>query len=183
MVMRSSLNMVFMLVILVGWNGFASSVSAEQVSYRETQWEELIPSSWDLGKLFEGFDLDNLSDDDPRAKALLEKIKDEWKKAPSNRELQNQKIKIAGFIAPLDWEKDNELKEFLLVPFFGACIHTPPPPANQIIHVRPDKPLKGVQSMDTIWVYGTIMLEINDSGAMGTSGYTMKADRIKRFEQ
>jgi hypothetical protein len=58
----------------------------------------------------------------------------------------------------------------------------PPPPANQIIYVKMDKPLKGIHSMDAIWAYGTIFVEKNDSGSMGASRYTMKIDRVEPYK-
>jgi hypothetical protein len=60
------------------------------------------------------------------------------------------------------------------VPYFGACIHTPPPPANQIVHVVADKPIKGLRTMDAVWVSGTLKPFRQDS-AMGMSGYQMRA--------
>ena len=36
------------------------------------------------------------------------------------------------------------------MPYFGACIHTPPPPSNQIIHVRAQQAVQGMHAMDTV---------------------------------
>ena len=171
------------LIIFSGASLLPGYVYAQKSDYRQIEWEELIPSSWNPEKLFEGIDFDTISDDDPRAAEILEKIKAEWKIAPANKDIDNQVITIKGYVAPLDWEKDDQLKEFLLVPFFGACIHTPPPPANQIIYVTPENPVKGIRSMDIIQISGTIRLEANDSGDMGSSGYLMIPDKIKRMEE
>lgn len=160
----------------------AAGVSAPEPAYRETQWAELVPESWHPEKLFEGLDLDSVSDSDPRVQKIFEAFMEEWKNAPANEKMDGQLIKIPGFIAPLDWEGDTELKEFLLVPYFGACIHLPPPPPNQIIYVKLEKPLKGLRAMDTIWAYGTISIEKNDSGSMGASGYSMKVDKVESYQ-
>ena len=50
-------------------------------------------------------------------------------------ELDGQSIKIAGFVIPLEFE-NKRITQFFLVPFYGACIHVPPPPPNQIILVK-----------------------------------------------
>jgi hypothetical protein len=163
-------------------NNVAVGEAAEAAVYREVKWEELVPESWHPEKIFAGLNLDELSDDDPRADKALEAFAAEWEKAPANPELQGKRIKISGFVAPLDWENDAELKEFLLVPYFGACIHVPPPPANQIIYIKMDTNLKEIRSMDAVWVYGKIVLEANDSGIMGTSGYSMKPDKVELYE-
>jgi len=52
----------------------------------------------------------------------------------SNTALDNTEIEMAGFVLPLKF-KNKKVVEFLLVPWIGACIHTPPPPPNQIVHV------------------------------------------------
>jgi hypothetical protein len=156
---------------------------AATASYQDTQWEELVPKSWNPEKAFDGLDIDKLPDDDPRVEKAYEAYMAEWAKAPANKEMHGRRIKIPGFIAPLDWENDAALKEFLLVPYFGACIHMPPPPANQTIYVKMGKPLKGIRSMDAIWAYGTILVEKNDSGSMGASGYTMKIDGVELYKK
>ena len=66
------------------------------------------------------------------------------------------------------------------MPYFGACIHSPPPPANQIIHVKPKEPAKGIRSMDTVWVNGTLHTLRTDT-FMGASSYRMDAQGIERY--
>jgi hypothetical protein len=75
-----------------------------------------------------------------------------------------------------------ELKEFFLVPYFGACIHVPPPPPNQIVFVRSDKAVEGVGVMDVVWVYGKIKAERFRSD-LGDAGYTLPADRVEPYRE
>ncbi len=147
--------------------------------YRKIEWDDLVPKDWDPLKGFKDVNLAMLNDGDPRAAELLTKMRAAWDNAPSNNALDNQKIRIPGFLVPLDETKAG-LKEFLLVPYFGACIHTPPPPANQIIYVKADKPPKGFRSMDTVWVSGTLKTLRSDS-YMGASGYRMDAVVVERY--
>ncbi|MDR2489482.1 MAG: DUF3299 domain-containing protein [Desulfovibrio sp.] len=154
---------------------------SSQTPYKDTQWEELVPKMWRPDLAFDGLDLENLPDNDPRVAKAYEAFMAEWEKAPVNEAMDGQQIKILGFIAPLDWENDAELKEFLLVPYFGACIHLPPPPANQIIYVKMEKALKGVQLMDAVWASGIIYVERNDSGSLGASGYRMKIEKVEPY--
>ncbi|VWX55741.1 conserved exported hypothetical protein [Burkholderiales bacterium 8X] len=141
-------------------------------------WEQLVPKNWDPMKEFKGMDLSKLEDGDPRANELLMKMQEVSNNAPTNAELDGVDIKIPGFIVPLE-ENKGELTEFLLVPYFGACIHTPPPPANQILHVRPRQGAK-FRSMDTVWVTGKLQTRRNDS-MMGVSGYSMTADSVTKY--
>lgn len=70
---------------------------------------------------------------------LLAKLRDEADKAPVVKALDGKKVRIAGFTVTLE-RNDQGVTEFLLVPYYGACIHTPPP-ANQIVHVRAGVPV------------------------------------------
>lgn len=147
---------------------------------RTIQWEELVPPDWDPFKDFRGLNFQTLDDGDPKANALLKKMREAWDAAPVNTQLAGQRVRIPGFVVPLEDTHDG-LKEFLLVPYFGACIHSPPPPANQIIHVLPRTPAKGFKSMDTVWISGRISTPRTDS-YMGTSGYRIEADAVTRYE-
>ena len=93
--------------------------------------------------------------------------------------LNGAAIRIAGFAIPLERVK-GEVREFLLVPYFGACIHVPPPPANQIIYVVSDKPLKDVQTMDAIWVSGLLNVAAGDS-SWGRSADRMQVNAIASY--
>ena len=88
-------------------------------------------------------------------------------------------IRIPGYVVPLEESKDG-MKEFLLVPYFGACIHTPPPPANQIIHVQLSQPVRGLRSMEAVWIQGPLQAFRHDS-FMGVSGYRMQAQAVELF--
>jgi hypothetical protein len=71
--------------------------------------------------------------------------------------------------------------EFLLVPYFGACIHVPPPPANQIVHVVVAKTVKNVKLMAAVWVSGTIHT-VRAETRMGSSAYEMSANLIEPYK-
>ena len=146
-------------------------------SYKETSWDMLVPEDWNPLRAFKGLNLGKLKDSDPRAIEALERMREMWSSAPVQTSLNGVRIRIAGFIIPLERQR-NEIREFLLVPYFGACIHVPPPPANQIIYVIPSKPLKDAQTMDAFWVSGTLELAYADSPPWGASGYRMKADIV-----
>jgi hypothetical protein len=75
----------------------------------------------------------------------------------------------------------DDLKEFLLVPFFGGCIHVPPPPSNQIIHVNSAKAVQGIRTMDAVWVSGVLEVNRSETG-MGVAGYALAADKIEIYK-
>ena len=104
-------------------------------------------------------------------------MRETWDNAPTNRDLDGARVRIRGYVVPLEAHK-GELREFLLVPYAGACIHTPPPPANQIIHVTLAEPIKDVRTMDTVRASGTLRTARSDS-PMGVSGYTLQAVHVQ----
>lgn len=152
--------------------------------YRELEWEELMPKDWDPAAVLRTLNLDALSDSDPRADQALERLRKEWQNAPARPELANSKIRIPGFVVPLD-PTGKSMSEFLLVPYFGACIHVPPPPSNQVIHVAMPKNSKTrltIKSMDAVWVSGTLALAQVSTG-MGDASYTLTVDDVKPYKE
>ena len=149
-------------------------------SYRDIKWEELVPANWDPMKDLKDLDLGKMNDADPRAAQMMKKMREVWDNAPSNPALDGQAVRIPGFVVPLEETKEG-IKEFLLVPYFGACVHSPPPPANQIIHVLPQSPAKGFRSMDAVWISGTLVREKTDS-YMGASSYRMQVKVVEAYE-
>lgn len=138
-----------------GTRAEAGSYSAN--GYRLIRWSDLAPSGWNPGR--ESRKLRErgraLKDDDPAAKQLVRELRELWDYAPTNPELEGMPIRIPGYVVPLETSKSG-LSEFMLVPYFGACIHTPPPPSNQILHVKIERPQRGIRTMDTVWVEGTM---------------------------
>ncbi|HEY2561649.1 MAG TPA: DUF3299 domain-containing protein [Caldimonas sp.] len=148
-------------------------------SYRELGWDDLMPKEWDPTTRLGRHDGSLLSDLDPQAQKMLEDLRAIWDNAPTVNALDGATVKLPGYVVPLD-EADGALVEFLLVPYFGACIHTPPPPANQIVYVIPDKPVKGFGAMDTVWVSGR-MSALREDSPMGASGYRLEAQSVTRY--
>ena len=144
-------------------------------------WDELVPADWDPFKDFKGADMAAMNDSDPRAQQMLQKMRALWDNAPVNPGLVGKRVRIPGFVVPLEDSKDG-LKEFLLVPYFGACIHSPPPPANQIIFVAPQSPAKGLRSMDAVWISGVLKTDRTDS-YMGVASYRIEAVSVAPYQE
>lgn len=96
-------------------------------------------------------------------------------------EMDKQHIRIAGYIVPVEVNADNQMSEFFIVPYFGACIHVPPPPPNQIILARLAKPMPVTEIYDAYWIEGTLRVEAiqNDIAA---AAYTLTADKVTLWE-
>jgi hypothetical protein len=140
--------------------------------FREITWLMLVPKDWNPRERLTPPSGEMLGDNDPRAQKYLRELREVLDTAPTVTALDGERVKMPGYVVPLEQTKEG-LKEFLLVPYFGACIHTPPPPANQIVHVRSDSPIAGFASMAAVWVSGTMRTLRHDSG-MGVSGYQLE---------
>lgn len=158
--------------------------------YKKLNWEELTPADWDPLKSLKGLDLDKLKDSDPRAKEALIAVGEAWKNAPIIPALNGQRVKIAGFVVPLDVNK-KKVKEFLLVPYFGACIHVPPPPSNQVVHAinakidnkQENEYLKSAALIQgPITVIG-ILQTTSSNTSMGSAGYKIQVETIEEYKE
>lgn len=154
--------------------------AAGKAAFREISWDDLIPADWDPQKFFADLDLDALQDNDPRATEVMARMRAEWDRAPVVDRFSGQQVRIPGFVVPL--ESDGKtIREFLLVPYFGACVHVPPPPANQLIHVIPDKPVPAGLNMSPVWVNGVLNVGRVES-EMGSAGYQMRGMKVEEYK-
>ena len=96
-------------------------------------------------------------------------------------DLNGEKIRIPGYVVPLDFSAKSEYTEFLLVPYFGACLHTPPPPPNQIIFVKALPAVKLENIYEPIWLEGTMRTGQFNSG-LGNSAYEVSLSKAEAYE-
>lgn len=149
---------------------------------RELGWEDLAPADWDPLAGLEalgGEDLQGLTDDSRQAEELLEAYRETARSAPVVGELDGQRIRIPGYMVPLEFDH-MVITEFLLVPYFGACIHVPPPPANQIVHVKTESSFPTTNIFKPVWVTGVIRTQAYFN-EVGDAGYTMQAMNIELY--
>jgi hypothetical protein len=81
--------------------------------------------------------------------------------------LNGQHIRLPGYIVPLEVSEEGRTTEFLLVPYFGACIHVPPPPSNQIVHVRSEIGVKLEELYQPYWIEGQMQVKPSTSETGG----------------
>jgi len=95
--------------------------------------------------------------------------------------LNGEKIRIPGYIVPLDFDAKSEHEEFLLVPYFGACLHTPPPPPNQIVYVKANPAAKIPNINEPVWLEGT-MKTGKFTSDLGNSAYELDLSKLEAYE-
>jgi len=103
--------------------------------------------------------------------------------------LNGQNVRLPGYLLPLEFS-GKQVSEFLLVPWVGACIHTPPPPPNQIVHVKPAKPVEMGGMFAPVWVTGQMTtgaikksLSLVDGSADIEVGYSLRASRVEPYKE
>ena len=142
---------------------------------RELDWDELLPQ--DARARFSGGPPppthDTLGEGGLAAQQMMD--------FSVNKALDGALIKIPGFIVPLDVGKDGLVTDFFLVPYFGACIHVPPPPPNQIVHVRISKGIALDSIYEAYWITGRMKV-VNKSTRLGASAYQLAASNVEIYK-
>ena len=95
-------------------------------------------------------------------------------------ELNGKQVRLPGFIIPLEGDA-KQVSEFLLVPYYGSCIHMPPPPPNQIIHVVFSQGAPDVNLWDVVYVEGKLLTQQNVVGSV-EAGYHIIGSRITPYQ-
>jgi hypothetical protein len=98
-----------------------------------------------------------------------------------NKDLDGVNVKIPGFIVPLDIGKDGLVSEFFLVPYFGACIHVPPPPPNQIVYVKMQKGIALDSIYEAYWITGQMKIQ-NKATRLGAAAYSLAANKVEIYK-
>jgi uncharacterized protein len=91
--------------------------------------------------------------------------------------LDGKRVQLGGYVVPLDFDA-TRVKEFLLVPFVGACIHVPPPPPNQIVYVKAENGIDVHGTFDPVWVTGTLTVTPAFTG-LAEAGYSLDAEKVE----
>lgn len=188
MLVRSKINIILILILMsiVGGPAFAANSDAKKSDkrYQTIAWEDLIPEdeyeilsnppSY-LDDIVDGSAEDQISSQLNNAIALAEEDRYQQALVSTNvrSEMDGKAVRIPGFVVPLEFNNDQTITEFFLVPYFGACIHMPPPPPNQIIHVKYPQGLQLDALYNPFWITGVMRasLVIND---MATSAYAIE---------
>ena len=178
----SSPSSIFSLVLALVIGLFISvpTIAKDKNDAPDIHWDELIHPDWMPDpKLVEQYQAGEVDDDDPRIIEARRKL--EMPEQPANPAFDDRRIKLTGYVLPLDYEQE-KVTEFLLLPYHGACIHVPPPPTNQTVFVKTDGEGVSIRGMFAVMtVTGNIKIEPVESD-LAAAGYTLYASDVKPFE-
>jgi uncharacterized protein len=98
-----------------------------------------------------------------------------------NTALNMMRVKVPGYVVPLEYSKDGMMRQFFLVPYVGACIHVPPPPPNQIVFVELAEAMRLPSVYDAVWITGTLHTQVKNS-QLGSAAYTLEATKVEKYD-
>ena len=156
------------IILLIGFC-FVANLQANQIM--SLDWEDLIPASERLMLDIRQQQAERITNDRmlPIASGLGEVRSD----------LNGKLVKIPGFVIPLEGDEQT-ITEMLLVPYFGACYHVPPPPANQIIHVTFEQGVEIKELWDVVFIVGELRAQAT-SHELAEVGYSIEGLRVEDY--
>jgi uncharacterized protein len=160
----------------------AKSAAGTPTAPRQLSWDDLLPESERLAPPAPSQRIQPLFDDESGPAAVQEGS------AQVNGTLDGLTVKLPGFMVPIRFtalpgkEDGGYVSEFLLVPYFGACIHMPPPPPNQIVHVKMAPPRQMQSMYDPVWVTGKLSTRRVNSD-LADAAYSIVGEKIEKYEE
>jgi hypothetical protein len=155
----------------------AGTAKQKEDSVRELDWEELLPKTQGGN-----FTLD--APPQPPPNHYLDESgpgATQYGSAEVNKDLNGVRVKIPGYIVPLQITGTGRVLEFLLVPYFGACIHVPPPPPNQIVYVRMKQGIDLNSVYDAHWITGRLKTAVFES-KMASAAYSLEGEKDELYK-
>ena len=176
------------LLFVVGCGKKNNSTDLAQPPAEKIAFKDLVPESYDPTASIEEYKnkLGVNNTEDPNLKAELMLAVDyqvQINYTPINNALKGKRIKIPGFIAPLEHNYDL-ISEFLLVPYAGACIHTPPPPANQVVMIKSKKGtgIAPKNVFEPVWITGYLEV-VDEKTEIGNAGYRITDAVVELYDK
>jgi hypothetical protein len=169
-----------------------TSLSANAENLRTLHWDDLLPPA-DLEALINPPEYLNEIDDGSLADQITNGLEqaltladdDAYQQALVSTnvvaEMDGQRVRVPGFIVPLSYDSEQRVKTFFLVPYFGACIHVPPPPPNQIIYGELEQGSVVADIYDAYWVTGTLHTTITENDT-ATSAYRLTVTGVSLYD-
>jgi len=152
--------------------GLASlAVPARAASAWEITWDDLIPPGVAYSEII--------------GEGVVDLANDTWNPifdenaTKLNEALDGAYIRMPGYIIPIDLSTAG-VTSFVLVPYVGACIHTPPPPPNQLVFASTETPWSSEQLWDAVWVTGVMKTQLQ-STQVAETGYALQVDKMEKY--
>lgn len=173
---RTATQQILLLLVVIALTPLAWAAEP-----RELDWPALIPEGAPVipPQLTPLHDLSQIGD--ALAAEAAPAARQQAPAAPVVKALDKQQVKLPGYIVPLEVSEEGRTTEFLLVPYYGACIHVPPPPSNQIVHIFSEMGVRVEDLYQPYWIEGRLQVKASSS-ELADAGYQMEAEKIYAYE-
>ena len=132
-------------------------------------WDDLLPPDW----IPPATSIDHFFDETP-AQTLSSA------ESPVVSAMNRRRVRLPGYLVPIDLEGER-VRSFLMVPYFGACIHVPPPPPNQVVFVELEDAVSLADPYGAHWVTGELRTS-NSSTGLAEAAYSMRGESVEVFD-
>ena len=154
-------------------------------SVRTIAWADLVAGGFDAQSIMAKYQskLQISIEGSPEERELYKLMDAEFNAAPPNLDLVGTAVRIPGFVSPLD-QNDGMVGDFLLVPYFGSCIHSPPPPVNQTVLVNPKEgnSISMSKIRRPVWVVGVLKAE-RTTTELAEAAYKIENAQIEEYSE
>lgn len=183
--------LLYSTILVLGVLIFSLTVRA-QVKYIDIEWAELIPAD-DLAILLNPpdfiFELEDQAENDNmktlKEASLIDAASKRYQQALESTRVvgtfDGKSIRVPGFVVPMQTDEKQRVTQFFIVPYFGACLHMPPPPPNQIIFVKSSVGIEVTSLYDAFWFEGVLSIDTTDS-LLGKSAYSIRLNKAYPYE-
>lgn len=151
---------------------FAGAPAGAAADPIDLKWDQLVPAGdagGDAESLFGIVEHGQIAAPGEAAEGAYEVVDD----------FNGETVRLPGYLVPLDLNAEGGT-EFLLVPYFGACIHVPPPPPNQIVYVTVEDPYVLEALFEPVWVTGEFDV-VTLSTDLAEVAYSLSAGDIEAY--
>ncbi len=131
-------------------------------------WDDLLPPDW----IPPATSVNHFFDETP-AQTLSSA------ESPVVPAMNRRRVRLPGYLVPIDLEGER-VRSFLMVPYFGACIHVPPPPPNQVVFVELEDAVSLADPYGAHWVTGELRTS-NNSTDLAEAAYSMRGESVEVF--
>lgn len=165
-------------VLSLGVQAVDTSETLPESAFKELMWDDLLPEDMEIDALLSPPDV-HAPDYEPSPVSELDLQSQVL--ATTVAALDGEAVRLPGFIVPLEFDDELTITEFFLVPYFGACTHSPPPPPNQLVFVNDQEGFKIDDIYTPVWVSGVLNTVLVEN-ELGASGYTINMQAIEEYQ-
>jgi hypothetical protein len=148
---------------------YALAESGDARPAENITWDDLLPPDW----VPPATSVDHFFDETP-AQTLSSA------ESPVVSAMNRRRVRLPGYLVPIDLEGER-VRSFLMVPYFGACIHVPPPPPNQVVFVELEDAVSLADPYGAHWVTGELRTS-NSSTDLAEAAYSMRGESVEVFD-